>query len=396
MFKNFSFFLLSFFTLISTPLANSETKTVAPSSSVVLSADDACNLPAPASFYVLSVGTNYITVAWSPVPGAAQYRMKVRDLTASVDVSDQLVGSLVFTQNGLAEGHNYEFRIFPVCPSGEQSEAFARLEQSTIVIDLVLEASNFNSAPQFNCHGGFSSNPVTCNFNYQTGYEFWLEVRHTTMNQRARYRARVESSGHVSIGLVSPVSGNYQLLNALETRNEEGLSPLTQNDIVPSSQVFVNAWGGNACSLTMSVNGTTGTVTASPTSNYEFWVLNPSQPPSGGGGGGGGLGSLKPDGEETEAASSSPIEVYSRQALTGHTIVVNPFSSTLEALLPAAAETPVTLQLFSLDGRMQMQQQFPVGITRCSLPTADLPKGMYLLRIENAGRWDAFKVIRTE
>ncbi len=254
MFKNFSFFLLSFFTLISTPLANSETKTVAPSSSVVLSADDACNLPAPASFYVLSVGTNYITVAWSPVPGAAQYRMKVRDLTASVDVSDQLVGSLVFTQNGLMADTIMNSGFFRFVLQASKVRP-SRLEQSTIVISLVLEAFNFNSTSQFNCHGGFSSirSPVI-SITRRVTNSGW--VRHTTMNQRARYRAR-SSSGHVSIGLVSPVSGNYQLLNALETRNEEGLSPLTQNDIVPSSQVFVNAWGGNACSLTMSVNGTT-------------------------------------------------------------------------------------------------------------------------------------------
>lgn len=395
--KHVSFFLLFCFTVLSTPFATPEVDAKRTFRPAIPEADDACNLPAPASFYVLSVGTNYITVAWSPVSGASQYRMKVRDLTASVDVSDQLVGSLVFTQTGLADGHNYEFKVFPVCPSGEQSEAFARLEQRTIVIDLVLEASNYNSTPQYNCHGGFSSSPVTCNFNYQTGYEFWLEVRHTTMDQRARYKARVESNGHVTIGLVSPISGNYQLLYALETRNEDGLSPLTQNDVLPSSQVFVNAWGGTACSLTMSVNGTTGTVIASPTSNYEFWVLNPSQPPAGGGSGGG-LGSLKLDRNETEAASSSPIGVSSRQALVlaGKTTVVNPFSTTLQALLPAPADTPVTLQLFSLDGRLQTQQQFPAGATRCSLPTADLPNGMYLLRVESRGQTDTFKVIKTE
>lgn len=356
--------------------------------------DDACSLPAPSSLWVTDVGSTYISVAWTAVSGASQYRVKVKDLTIGSEINDQLVSGTTFTQTGLVGGHEYRFRVYSVCSNGDTGEAFTELTQRTIIIDLIVYASDYgNKPPQYECHG--TQGPVACNFLHSAGYEFWIEVRHTVngVTERARYDAIVESSGNVSLGLVSPTTGNYTLLtNYLMTANQNG-AYMGQEPVVPAETVYVRLNNSlSVCYFTMGHSGSTGYIYAWPISGYEFWVLNPNDPPTGG------TSRVQAGHTLTESAFAAADLAADRQnpAPLNNTTVVNPFSTTLQALLPAASETPVTLRLYSLDGRLAGEREFPEGSTQCELPAADLPRGLYLLRIESGGQVETFKVIKTE
>ncbi len=366
-----------------------------------VSAADACTLAAPTNLVVTEVGTTYISVAWDPVSGASKYRVKVKDLTTGIEVSDQLVSGITFTQNGLTGGDNYRFRVYPVCANDEESTAYAELEQSTIIIELILEASNYNSAPQYICSGSYSPNqtPVVCTFNYQTGYAFWLEVRLAGTSILARYKAVVLGNGNIRLGLVPPGVGNYQSLPNLSTVNQNGAAPINTFDQVPSEKIFVVSNGSFASQFTMSHHGSTGYVYGWPSNGYEFKVLNPSSPP-GGGGGGGGISNIRPADPLDKAQEAAPDAVDTRDdhntPKSGQTLVINPFSASLDVFLPAAAGQPLTLRLFSPDGRLVAQQSYPAGATQYSLPTAELPDGFYLLSVEKAGEREVFKVVKRE
>ncbi|MFN8304086.1 MAG: fibronectin type III domain-containing protein [Saprospiraceae bacterium] len=399
--KIVSFLLLLCLAGINSPLFSS---TVFPvDSPSAPTADDACTLAAPANLVVTEVGTTYISVAWDPVSGASKYRVKVKDLTTGIEVSDQLVSGTTFTQNGLTAGDNYRFRVYSVCSNDEESTAYAELEQSTIIIDLILEATNYNSAPQYICSGGYSpvQQPVTCTFNYQTGYAFWLEVRAAGTSMMARYKAVVLGNGDVRVGLVPAGAGNYQPLPNLSTVNQNGTAPVNTNDQIESEKIFVLSNGSFACQFTMAHHGSTGFVYGWPSSGYEFKVLNPSAPPSGGGGsGGGGISNIRPADQldATQKATETGSGVRDDGAKLqkdGPTLVVNPFSASLDVYLPAS-DQPVRLRLFSPDGRLVARQTCPAGTTLCSLPAEALPDGFYLLSVEKAGEREVFKVVKRE
>ncbi len=73
----------------------------------------------------------------------------------------------------------------------------------------------------------------------------------------------------------------------------------------------------------------------------------------------------------------------------------NPFSETLDVLLPTQAEN-IQLQLFNLAGQKVLDQQFTGGQAQYSLSTVALSPGFYLLRIEADGQVQTLKVVKSE
>lgn len=400
--KVFSFLLFFFPAVLLTPfLCAAAAPADAPAT--LSPTADVCTLPAPNNLVVTEVGTTYISVAWDPVSGASKYRVKVKDLTTGIEVGDQLVTATTFTQNLLTGGHNYRFRVYSVCSNEEESAAYAEVEQSTIIIDLILQASNYNSAPQYICSGGYSPSqqPVVCTFNYETGYAFWLEVRAAGTNMLARYKAEVQSDGNILIGRVPATS--YQSLPNVHTYNQSGLEPASLGDTLVSEKINVMSNASFACEITVAHHNNTGYIYGWPTFSYEFAVLNPSPPPSGGGGGSGngGVKNIRPADQPDAAQEASETGADTRDDDTpkeddGPTLVVNPFSARLDVFLSAAGQSATTLRLFSADGRLAAQQSYPAGTVQCSLSTEGLPNGFYLLWVEKAGKREVFKVVKRE
>ncbi|MCC6461430.1 MAG: T9SS type A sorting domain-containing protein [Saprospiraceae bacterium] len=73
--------------------------------------------------------------------------------------------------------------------------------------------------------------------------------------------------------------------------------------------------------------------------------------------------------------------------------VQNPFGASLQVFATQEPQAPCRLQLFRADGRLVLEQTAPAAL-KYQLPTADLPAGLYLLRVETDGHSETFKVIK--
>lgn len=107
---------------------------------------------------------------------------------------------------------------------------------------------------------------------------------------------------------------------------------------------------------------------------------------------------LTPFGGEGDKPSnvSSQIQVrnnFDKDFTTN--ISPNPFNDLLNISFEQTLETPQTIQLFSSEGRLALQETIPTNQSSHTLSTAHLAPGFYFLRIEADGEVQTFKVIKS-
>ena len=81
-------------------------------------------------------------------------------------------------------------------------------------------------------------------------------------------------------------------------------------------------------------------------------------------------------------------------ALGTATVYPNPFAETLNVALPASTDQPATVALTTLTGKVVYAGQLQANSAAQALPTAELPAGIYVLRISTAAGTTSQKVVR--
>lgn len=363
-------------------------------------AQSICNLPAPTNIQFSSQGSlNFVVVTWSPVSGAAAYWATFHNLsnnTQPIQTSNPATPTSTFT---VIPGDYYLFRVAAQClqPDGSRitSNNFAEKNYlaESIIIDIIVKikgCSVFNEIPNSTTpvNGTYTNADLDDSNLYAIKllggggeidpmYRFYYNASESRfMLKDEQIDANTHTAGLTLIPMPppSPPFSVFQdfppnVIGASTVRVIQTVQSIDRIAYIsfPTAQ-SIHLAGGN--------NGFTG---------FKMYVCS------------GGGASPSQAGEGDDPATTPTTEPVAQAAL--HNIqVVNPFTSALTLLFREHPEQPLTAQLYDVSGRVQVQQTIqPVQVNENQhvLLTADLPPGMYFLRLETApGVFSTHKVVK--
>lgn len=338
----------------------------------VTPAEDVCTLPAPSMLMVTEIGTSWFKATWTPVTGAHQYQIITRDASNGNVLNTTFVpGSInIATVSGLNPGMSVVPEIRSVCYGGELSPG-QTIGPTTgiIVIDVVGSSyspssrySNDNCLMQYGFPGG-------CNItNDGTSTEFSIS---DGGNNIAYFNAYKNANGYVSIKRENtpfPFSfhndgdGKYISINYNGTQS---VAKISTSVATASGQRRLFR-----CDLTECDGGNND--------NYPIHrVIATGMTQS----------SLDARNEQEQS-----FDLANQVSATP-----NPFTDLLEIQIPfATPENELHLALYDLQGRMMMSQHIANGGPLQTIETGHLPTGVYILRVECAGKAETIKVVKTQ
>lgn len=329
-----------------------------------------CDIPAPATFNVTEIGTDYVALQWSASsPQPAFYRIKTYVAATNSQVSNVVVpGWMTMARiSNLTPGETYYSRINPVC--GENNESTSSKESgnfTTIIGEIIVSGYQGTNSNIVDC----SPSP-TCSLTNNVLHEFRVIKK---SDQTSRRFGVIYSDGVFETHL----SNNGNSGEAFALYCETSISPACDN----ASKITIK--NGNTVVGSYSIYAVTA---ANPqpflkvsnlNQNYTIDLMAP-----------GAL--LKGD----DAAPASPAFGKQQQLHLG--ISPMPFTDHLDVRLPADDNTGTAqITLYDAQGKLiQTVNDAAAGQTH-TLQTPTLRPGIYFIRVELAEHTEVHKVIKTE
>lgn len=331
-----------------------------------------CDLPAPTNFHVVDIGYDYISVEWDPVTLAQAYYVEARtsnggqlvySTTTSNNFATLLTGPGTFDVKVAAIGFNCQN------PSNNNSSIF---NIRTLIVDLIATGK---AEPEGTIEVYPDNNG--CYTNYDNDEMYWL---------RAYYQG----------SLIATVEINWNAQNGTESECPSTNLPVSV--CKAGSEGSFDAYiyeGGNEllpCAKGVNVRIKQGWTklfdlefdNASQFCTFYYqdplfyscsvWKLTSTSPPP----------PLSGENNATSAAVENDLIT-----------IPNPFTGDLRIQTPEPPSGPVHFRLFNLNGTSVLDQQFPAR-QEYNLPTAGLPPGFYLLRMESGGVSRTYKVVKAQ
>jgi hypothetical protein len=327
------------------------------------SGDRVCSLPSPSFFIVTGVGPTWAKLSWSAVPGATAYHIITTEVATGNVVDNSTVPASInsLTVNNLTPGTDYESRIWSVCSDGTDGSTYTSTFLRTIILDLVIL--------------GYQE-PSGC---LQQNCELLI------MNEGCDFTWATNATTYFKIVNKSNGAERYFMLKT-PTNSEVVLYPDNTNN---SGFVFQKV-GDQAIKIRYQSVGFIARISASRHS-LVGWLFRDEASENDSGFQIFRLGTCnqgRPGGSESWGGNDMPTEFVVASP--------NPFTDQLDVQVNFLAETEqVMLRLFDQQGRQVILQQLPGGLEKYSLPTAELPPGVYFLRVESAGQTQTIKVVKT-
>ena len=330
-----------------------------------------CDLPAPANFHITDIGTDFISVAWEPVQNADAYYLKAVSLNNSAIVADTTVTTTYATLQ-VPPGGPYDLILAAVAGGCPPSSRVATIpDVITLIVDLIVTGRTMPPNVILLPH-------ATCYTDEVPGDNFWFQVKlgYTVLGNfeiKLNPSQSEEFDCHVNL----PVSFGKdsrslsESLQAFIHENNSDKPPCAEGRIVriknlspESHNLFDLDFDGS--------NNNVLKLCVTPLSNinytYSLWMeIGEWQSPR--------------DAPSQLQKNAIPVSIQ------------NPFVENLDIQFPEPASSPVCFQLFDLNGAPVLNQQFP-AVQQYNLPTAGLPPGFYLLRIDAAGVSRTYKVVK--
>lgn len=329
-----------------------------------------CDIPAPASFVPIEVGTNYVALQWTASsPQPAFYRVRTFLASNNSQVNDVTLPGWMLTTRvfNLTPGVTYYSRITPVCSEGYESTSSKESGNFTTIIGEIIvsgyQGTNSNIV-------GCSPSP-SCSLTNNVLHEFRVMKK---SDQTSRRFGVMYSDGVFETHL----SNNGNSGEAFALFCETSISPACDN----ASKITIK--NGNTVVGSYSIYAVTA---ANPqpflkvsnlNQNYTIDLMAP-----------GAL--LKGD----DAAPASPAFGKQQQLHLG--ISPMPFTDHLDIRLPADDNTGTAqITLYDAQGKLiQSVADAAAGQTH-TLQTPTLRPGIYFIRVELAEHTEVHKVIKTE
>ncbi|MCK6692209.1 MAG: T9SS type A sorting domain-containing protein [Thermoanaerobaculia bacterium] len=342
-----------------------------------------CDLAAPASLTIVETGTTYITIAWTAVPNAYAYEVRVKEWDEGLGqwrliIQDSTFGTH-YTATGLKYATTYRFEVAAKCNSRDVSRNYSVIIGDTIIIDLVdmgrselpNESMIREECPQ-NCL-------VIQPFTGEESACFWFDLGKTAngMTFYSRYQAWVVKSGN---GPDDSVVKIYKIPAESSSFSSWESDPRNQDHFAPpcfAKEVHIFDQELKAFLVTASVEqGQTNICFLVLAAGYNVRCLVPGEYPPGGG--------------DTGGRSDTPADAGSKSGIG----VSNPFTDFLRIKSPLTQpDMPVLIQLFDANGRLVLDEKMP-AVQEYNLPTHHLAPGFYVLKVRANQNTQTLKVVK--
>lgn len=314
-----------------------------------------CTLPAPTNLQKTFTQPSTVVYTWNPVGGAVKYHAILTNLTlGGIQVSQQAIGTTI-TFSGLIPGHSYQFSVAAMCADKDVSiyAAYDYFTAPNIIIDLIVELQSgcTNYGAPIGSYASNNAGVYTCSYNWQTGHEYWMKI--TNSDVVLRFSKNANLPNRYDMTVVDPSGGEEYTLTCGN-----------------SSCYEVLLYRNGSYYLSVFFPGHNGITSISPTQfPIPFIVYDGC--------------SLGFDGgddraDEAEDTSNNPN-------LELQVTAVNPFSDQITLYFGTPPDGSVKTRLLDLQGRSWVETVIqPNELTEgaYSIPTVDLPAGMYFLQVE--------------
>lgn len=333
-----------------------------------------CNLDAPDNFHVVDIGADFISVEWDAVTNAQAYYLEATSSSNGQLVYNTTVAGTSATLL-VPAGGIYDVSVAAVatdCPPSSNRASIPNV--ITLIVDLIATGK---TEPEGTIQVFLENNCIE--EPRETGnYWFKISKNNTFFAKYEIDRKPIWSqSTDCMVNLLSSI-GRVNI----NFRNTQGFIFSDNGDLPPCAEgrvVKIKTTGSPVIDLfELSFEGTTSNVfkvcinqLAGSEYSYTLWAE------------GGDLSS-----PEDRSASISTME---NSAIS----IQNPFSTDVHISSLEPASGPVRFQLFNLNGTSVLEQQFPAR-QEYNLPTAGLPPGFYLLRMESGGASRTYKVVKAQ
>ncbi len=341
-----------------------------------------CNAPPPDSFRAICIGTNFISLSWIPAWVGANQEISVfkKSILGGWDsLNTTTTGTFnTFTFLNSEPNSIYKFKIATKCiDSGEASKFVDTLEVETVILDLIID-------------GRIPINPETTPYCKPVKYQNfnWVGFKISEISNWNPAINYFEFSSYANG--IPTIKRPTNDINLVATRILDGAYPSLSMPLVKcliysfDIRRIINGLPSDAIGrLDLYYNKASKTVHLcinneipwSP--SYQFTPLI-AQSASG-------FQRQISENRDNNSQDNGGFEVE------------NPFNDilTIFQLQNSNVTKTVTLNLINMSGKTILKQSSCVVSEHISLPTAEVPPGIYLLRIEYDGGIQNIKVIKS-
>lgn len=332
-----------------------------------------CDIPAPATFVVTEIGTDYVALQWSASsPQPAFYRIKTFVAATNAQVSNLLIpGWMTLARvNNLTPGETYYSRITPVCAEGDESTSSKESAQYTTIIgDLIVTGFQGTNSNTIDC--AINNQNMICQLTTGVLHEFRVKEKQSQLSRRfgvvyeaGTFETQLSSNGNTgeNFKLYCEINTAPSCTGAKKVTIMHGTTQVAQFSVLTNETN--NSLPFLKC---LTINQL-----------YDFEKIAPN--------------SMLPGGNNTAA---DPAFGKQQQLQPGVSPV--PFTDYLHVSLGSESwELAAQITLYDAQGKLLLSIADAAAGQTHTLPTQTLRPGIYFVRVETGKHTQVYKVIKTE
>ena len=354
---------------------NLSANSVAATSSAMMDAESVSTLKlnSPSDLHIEQVSTDWADLAWTPVPGAAQYIINTIDIVSGNQVHSITVqgnsSMAQITWPDFASGR-FSSTIASIDGNGNQSPPSNALSVDKVILELVTTGYILNQSPTNACTLGISTNSCS-KFTWGQAFETTYRVVFNSTPPEFFYTIKgyigANNTPHIALSYLSEGAFGCTLTP------DKCRFQITQNGIIIATLGASQITMGNGPSTTF-IGNLWRYITESPLCVITKLGVASGRP------------APTNEWDEKNILSSSYFSASP-----------NPFNDALTVQLPET-NNPIgtTVRLYDLLGSVKRSYTASADQNELTLNTVDLTPGVYFLRIESDGHFETIKVLKTQ
>jgi hypothetical protein len=334
-----------------------------------------CELPAPDSLRITSVGGDFIALAWQPISPDALHTLVVLEETGGGSWTNHStytgLGGDNHTVDGLEAGQKYRFILATECGEGDPSTLTAIIDGITLIIDLILtDRIPENPTPFASCQNIPYSNYNWVGFKITHNYTgisnfFEVDVVEPFMGTELFALVKRPSYGNPIVAIRS--DGNFPLPN--DPIVDFVFVPFTIRSFISSNPIdigSINLTGSSGAPNTIDICPVLDDTEKPWNTDYSFtpmWanreiIFSP-------GGGSGGQGLISPKKEIFDVQIANPVLSKATLTFTTNNKILN----------------NIIIEIFDINGKAMWQSQISNVEEQLVISTDSFPPGVYYLSV---------------
>ncbi len=330
---------------------------------------DDCTLPAPTGLVGSITPQNLVNLTWNAVPGAVDYEIKTIQFSTGIILNTTYTTNTSIVINP-GSPQCYTFEVTAGCGFGQYSDKSTTTDPPLCiewVIDLVINRKFKDEGCTTMTH--FESRISDfINIDIQENVAQLLTIKRVGSNDQIKIAlGEVAELNHIKFNKETGSLGNLFTLSCAEsgTGLKEIFVKTCQSIDRPNLRLNFRP-GAHPILTVTDLDLYEYTVSLATCSDEDLLPKNRS--------------SLSTKTNQEPLVSATP----------------NPFSNEINLYLPDMESEHTTIQLFDLTGKLYYSKLSGLSTNQVTIPTSELPTGIYILRTQTADRVQTIKMIKTE